>query len=115
MKTAHAKGLYAESLAVISLRVRGYKILKKRYKTSFGEIDIIAARKNTLIFVEVKARKNKGDALEAVIPRAQRRIADTAAMFLAKHPEYQNYDMRFDVISVCPASLPIHHENMWQI
>lgn len=115
MKTSHAKGLYAEMLAAISLKVRGYKVLAKRYKTSHGEIDVIALRKNTLAFIEVKARASQCDALEAVLPRSQKRIANSAQMFLAEHPQYQNHDMRFDVITVCPASLPIHHENMWQI
>lgn len=115
MKTAHSKGLYAEKLAAVMLRVKGYKILKTRYKTGHGEIDLIVSRGKLLAFVEVKSRKSKRDTLEAVHIRAQQRIANAAQMFLAEHPEYAEYDMRFDVVSVCPSAMPIHHENMWQI
>ncbi len=113
MKTAYAKGLYAETLATMMLRVKGYKILKTRYKTRFGEIDIIASKKNLLAFIEVKARKDKAGALEAVSLKSQERIANAARFFLSEYPDYNNFDMRFDVISVIPGKVPNHHKNMW--
>ncbi|MCH7772468.1 MAG: YraN family protein [Bacteroidetes bacterium] len=53
-------GLRAESVAAWFLRLKGYRVLERRYRTSVGEIDIIVRRKNTIVFVEVKAsRTNK--------------------------------------------------------
>ena len=107
-------GLYAEAAAAMMLRVKGYKILAKRYKTSFGEIDLVAAKKDWLIFVEVKARAKQRKAREAVSRKSQSRIANAAKIFLAEHPLYMNANMRFDVVTVAPGQFPRHHENMWQ-
>lgn len=111
--TSYKKGLMAEKMAALLLRIKGYKILQSRYKTRFGEIDLIARQGKTLIFVEVKARPDERRALEAISLRAQKRIYDTASFYLAEHPDFQNFEMRFDVISVAPGKLPVHSENMW--
>src|SRR5215207_4690061 len=67
-------GLSAESRAAAYLVAKGYRIVARRYRSPVGEIDIVARRRNTLIFVEVKARARLDDAAEAVIVRQQRRI-----------------------------------------
>jgi putative endonuclease len=59
-------GLSAESRAAMVLLAKGYRILARRWKTPFGEIDIVARRRATLVFVEVKARERADDAAEAV-------------------------------------------------
>ena len=67
-------GLSAESRATACLLLKGYRILARRFKTPVGEIDIVARRRSTLVFVEVKARKNLDDAAEALTARQQARI-----------------------------------------
>ena len=57
---------------------KGYRILAKRFRTPYGEIDLVARRRNLLAFVEVKARARLDDAAYAVTPRQQRRIIDAA-------------------------------------
>jgi putative endonuclease len=55
-------GLSAESRAAMLLMAKGYRIAARRFKTPFGEIDIVARRRNALVFVEVKARDSADDA-----------------------------------------------------
>lgn len=62
----YQRGLHAETVAVWFLRLKGYKILVRRYKTKVGEIDIIARRGNKIIFTEVKARPSIDIALESI-------------------------------------------------
>jgi putative endonuclease len=65
-------GLSAESRAAMFLIAKGYRIAARRWKTPFGEIDIVARRRRVLVFVEVKARERADDAAEAVTERAKR-------------------------------------------
>ena len=57
------RGLWAENVAKIYLTFKGYRILQSRFKSPVGEIDIIAKKKNAIIFIEVKARKTETQAL----------------------------------------------------
>jgi putative endonuclease len=107
-QVAFALGLSAESRAAAMLIAKGYRIVARRWRSPVGEIDIVARRRGTLVFVEVKARERLDDAAEAVIVRQQRRIIAAAEAWLAVHPDDVNYDMRFDVILVAPKSLPRH-------
>src|SRR5664279_3238953 len=66
---AFGLGISAESRAAVWLLAHGYRILARRWKSPLGEIDIIAARRHLLIFVEVKARAKLDDAAEAVTER----------------------------------------------
>jgi putative endonuclease len=109
-QVAFALGLSAESRAAAYLIAKGYRIVARRFRSPVGEIDIVARRRGTLIFVEVKARERLDDAAEAVIVRQQRRIIAAAEMWLASHPDDINLDMRFDVMLVAPKSLPRHIE-----
>ena len=101
-------GLSAESRAAACLIAKGYRIVARRWRSPVGEIDIVARRRGTLVFVEVKARERLDDAAEAVIVRQQRRIIAAAEAWLAVHPEDANRDIRFDVVLVAPKSLPRH-------
>jgi len=66
---AFQRGLSAESRAALLLIAKGYRILARRWKTPFGEIDIVARRRRGLVFVEVKARGSVDEAVEAVTER----------------------------------------------
>ena len=105
---AFRTGLSAESRATAFLTAKGYRILAKRFRTPYGEIDIVARRRNLLAFVEVKARASLDEAAYAVTPRQQRRIIDAAQAWLMAHPEHANFDLRFDAILIAPRRLPRH-------
>ncbi len=75
---AFGLGISAESRAAAWLIAHGYRILARRWKSPLGEIDIIAARRHTLIFVEVKARATLDAAAESVAERQKQRIAAAA-------------------------------------
>ena len=101
-------GLSAESRAAAFLIAKGYRILARRFRTPVGEIDIVAGRRNTLVFVEVKARSTLDGAAEAVTDRSKRRIVAAAAYWLSQHPEDVMRAMRFDAVLVAPGKLPRH-------
>lgn len=93
-------GDWGEEKAVNYLRWRGWHIVERNFSCRLGEIDIIASRFNVLAFVEVKLRRDDshGEAREFVTFQKQRRIAATAAFYLAgRDTELQP---RFDVIEV---------------
>jgi putative endonuclease len=104
-------GLSAESRAAMLLIVKGYRIVARRWKTPLGEIDIVARRRRTLAFVEVKARRHADDAAGAVTERTKRRIIGAAELWLAHHPDDAQRNARFDVILVAPGSMPKHIAN----
>lgn len=108
--TAFQTGLSAERRACLYLNAKGYRVLARRYRTPHGEIDVVAKRRATLAFVEVKARNTLDDALYSVTPRQQQRIAAAASLWLAAHPDHANLDCRFDVILIAPKRLPRHLE-----
>jgi len=94
-------GKKGEDIAVRFLQSNNYSIIMRNFFSSFGEIDIISYKKDTLIFVEVKTRtSNFTNALNSVSFAKQQKMKATAEQFLNKHPEYENYATRFDVISV---------------
>jgi putative endonuclease len=107
-QAAFRLGLSAESRAAAFLIGKGFRILARRWKSPLGEIDIVARRRNTLIFVEVKAREKLDDAAWSVTPRQQQRIAAAAELWLAQHPDATFTDIRFDVVLVAPGRLPRH-------
>ncbi len=104
-------GLSAESRAAMLLLAKGYRIAARRWKTPFGEIDIVARRRRALVFVEVKARGRADEAAEAVTERTKRRIVAAAELWLAHHPDDNERDIRFDVMLVAPGRMPQHIVN----
>ncbi|MEM8703365.1 MAG: YraN family protein [Pseudomonadota bacterium] len=113
-RKAHALGLSAESRAAWYLRLTGWRILKRRYKTKAGEIDLIARKRKTVAFVEVKARKTRNAALDAVTPASQKRITRAARIFVSEHPKAGFFTLRFDVIVIRPWALPERIENAFE-
>jgi putative endonuclease len=107
---AFQTGLSAESRACLFLLAKGYRILARRYRTPQGEIDIVARKRNLVIFIEVKARASFDDAAYAVTPRQRQRIMTAAEAWLMTHPHHANLDCRFDAILVAPKGFPRHLE-----
>lgn len=97
----HRLGECGEDLACRELRQRGYVILDRRYRTRFGEIDIVARDSDVLVFVEVKARVGDrfGAAAAGVTGWKRRRIARMAADYLARHG-LSDLPCRFDVVAI---------------
>jgi len=94
-------GQTGEELATAYLQKAGYKILIRNYRQKCGEIDIIAEDKGTLVFVEVKTRKNTsfGIPFAAVTEKKQRQIGRVAQVYLSRNNLF-NRPARFDVISI---------------
>lgn len=109
---AEKHGRFAERLACILLILKGFHILDTRHKCKVGEIDIIAKRGQTLVFVEVKARKSVDDALYAIAYKQQKRIEAAAEEWLQKKkPAFKA--LRFDVIAVS-GFWPHHIVDTWR-
>src|ERR1700693_3818573 len=73
-QVAFRLGISAESRAAAYLIAKGFRILARRWRSPVGEIDIIAARRHLLIFVEVKARETLDDAAWAGSDRQKARM-----------------------------------------
>ena len=113
MYIRHEIGRLGERACVEYLEQENNKIVTKNYRTRLGEIDIIALRRNTIIFVEVKKRSGLDKAAYAIRPAQQQRIIRGAEAFLQKHSDYQNCDVRFDAVLI---SFPLrirHIKNAW--
>lgn len=113
-RAAWFRGLRAERIACLALCLKGYGILARRHKTPVGEIDIIARRGSTLVFVEVKARATEQAAVESASARQRRRITRAAEAYIRANPRFSHCTIRFDVIGVVPWRWPVHVQNAWQ-
>lgn len=93
-------GRWGEEIAADCLRRKGYRLLAANWRCRFGEVDLIAADRQYLCFVEVKLRKNGGfgGAGAAVTAAKQDKLRATAQLYLAQNPT--RLQPRFDVIEV---------------
>lgn len=96
------RGQQAESLACEYLQAQGLTLLEKNFSCRLGELDLIMQADDTLVFVEVKFRKNAdyGHGSEAVDRYKQRKLVRAAQYYLQQHPHLQDTPMRFDVVSI---------------
>jgi len=94
-------GKHGEVVARRELERRGYAILATRYRSRFGEIDIVCEDRGTIVFVEVKARRTSryGHAAEAVTRAKRRRIGAMALDYLAWTGRL-SCRCRFDVVAI---------------
>lgn len=105
-KTRTAKHLLqgdtAEQLALKQLNQQGLKLLCQNYRCPQGEIDLIMQDKDTLVFIEVRYRKNTlyGGAEASITSSKQNKIRQTAMWFLQQSPHYQSLPCRFDVVAL---------------
>ena len=110
-------GHLAESMARWFMRLRGYRIIACNEITGkgthAGEVDFIAKRGNTLVFVEVKKRSTMERAAYAIKPQQQQRIRKGALAFIKRNPQYANYNIRFDAILITFPCTIEHIENAW--
>ncbi len=107
-RAAEQRGRRAELAAVWLLRLKGYRIVARRYRPPVGEIDLIARRGGVIAFVEVKSRPTLAEAVEAVTPTGRQRIARAASLWLARNPAAAELTLRFDAVLLAPARWPRH-------
>jgi putative endonuclease len=112
---AYRHGLFAEAVAAFLLRLKGHRILARRYKTPVGEIDLVALKGKRLCFVEVKHRRRFEDTDFALPSRSRRRIIRSAQYWLAGHPDFAGHDITFDVVLAAPWVRPRHIANAFQL
>jgi putative endonuclease len=95
------RGREGERVAKSFLKKKGYKIVAENWRGAGGELDMVAAIGNTLVFVEVKARDERGMAgpAEAVTREKRRRLTRAAGEYLSKHKLWKSH-CRFDVVLV---------------
>lgn len=112
--SAERHGHRSEAIAAWWLRLKGYRIVARRYRTAAGEIDLIVRRGRILAFVEVKARADFRIAADAVSPRQQHRIARAAGLFLVARPDLAQLDQRFDALLIVRRTWPRHLPDAWR-
>lgn len=107
-------GILGEYYAIIFLFFKGYKIIKRRYKTKLGEIDIIAVKADNLIAFEVKTRSYSHATVEDAFNYAQfYRIFNALKIFLNKNEGYSKFNIRIDAILICNNFRVKHFKNIW--
>lgn len=112
---AYRSGVFAESFTALLLRLKGFRIVARRYKTPVGEIDLVALKGRRLAFIEVKRRKTREDAAWTLPTRQRRRIVRAAQYWLASHPDYAGHDIAFDVVLTAPFAWPRHIANAFPV
>ncbi|KAB7645482.1 YraN family protein [Polymorphobacter fuscus] len=107
------RGRRAETIAAWFLRAKGYHIVARRVRTPAGEIDIVARQRDSLVFVEVKARRTLDSAIFALHPAALRRI-EAASRVLAPRFGAGCTTTRIDAVLVRPWGWPVHMVAIWR-
>ncbi len=105
---SYERGLLAEEYAAKIMRLKGYHIIERRFKSYVGEIDLICRKKDIVVFVEVKQRKNRQQFFEAISRTQQKRIMRAAAAYL-KYRKLYNVTQRFDIFFI---SLPFYYRHI---
>ena len=105
-------GVEGENRACEYLLSKGFKIIERNWRTKGGEIDIIAYKNDTIVFLEVKTLPNGTiDMIQRELNYQKlQRILKTSKRFLLKHREYNNSYVRYDVIVIdMPGFDPVYH------
>jgi putative endonuclease len=105
-------GAAAEDAALAHLLAHGLAVLACNVRYPFGEIDLIAQEAGTVVFVEVRFRRDSrfGGAAVSVDANKRRKIARAAQAWLGSHRQYAQAACRFDVVAVTPAEGESHCE-----
>lgn len=94
------KGQLAEQLACNYLQQQGLRLIERNYYCRLGEIDLIMQHRKSLVFVEVRYRKNNlfGGAVESITTKKQHKLQKTALHYMQQHQTRQS--TRFDVVAI---------------
>ena len=104
----YRRGRFSELVAAAVLLAKGYRILARRCRTPYGEIDLVAVRRRRLAFIEVKRRATQLDAEAALSARQTGRIARAAEFWISRNARYRDYERGLDAVFVMPGRLPVH-------
>jgi putative endonuclease len=114
--TSFLKGKQAEERALSFFLNQGYACLAQRFKTKWGEIDLIVSRSQELHFVEVKRRTSLSGGLFSLIPKQQGRIYKSALSFLSSCPSVCSWSsFQFDLVVVTPEGAMTHLPNVFMV
>jgi len=113
---SYISGHAAENLVCHWLEQKGYKKVAQNVSQRRGshasELDLIMLKDKTLVFIEVKKRQTLQQALDSVVPNMQKRLYKGAQAFLVTHPEFLEYDCRFDVVCLDKDNTITHLQNV---
>ena len=110
---AERRGRRGETLAAWWLRLHGWRIVGQRLRVGVGEVDLVARRGSTVVFVEVKWRRTAAELDLAIDERRLRQVA-RAAEALAPRFARPTDTIRIDVLLLAPERWPRHIVNAWQ-
>jgi putative endonuclease len=113
-RAAQQRGMDAEWLAALWLRLKGYRIVARDLRTPVGQVDLVARRGRVLAIVEVKQRADLRTAAESLGIRQQRRLSAAAEAVRALDPTYARLDLRFDLVLLVPGRRPRHVADAWR-
>lgn len=115
--TTRGKGRWYEGRAEEYLQKRGYSTLQKNYLYGKYEIDLIMQKENTLVFIEVKYRKNDlyGKPYLFLSKRQKLNIITASVGFIRSNFQYRDCIYRFDVVSICGNNEVEHYPNAFSI
>ena len=107
------RGQWAERLAEGHLIKHGLELVQRNYSCQRGEIDLIMQEQNTIVFVEVRYRKNDqyGGGIESIDFRKQQKLQTTAVHYLQTNDPYQDHPCRFDAVII--SGQPSHPTINW--
>jgi putative endonuclease len=109
-------GRRAETLACLYLRLKGYRILERRFKVRQGEVDIIARKGKIIAMIEVKQRASELVAQNSVTYENQNRLMDAAEIYINQNRALRgiDFELRYDFIYVIGRCKIQHIKNAFQ-
>ena len=101
------RGRNAEAAACAYLQAQGLRLCARNFHCVYGEIDLVMRERETLCFVEVRARTSDahGGAAGSVTHSKQQKIIRAAQQYLLEHANAADAPCRFDVVTIGPAGL----------
>lgn len=99
--TTHDRGRQAETAAAAWLARRGLRLLGRNVRTRGGELDLVMRDGDTLVFIEVRARRSTryGGAAASITATKQQRLIRAARGWLMTHPQHARQPVRFDILA----------------
>jgi putative endonuclease len=113
-KAARRRGRWAETLAVSFLRLKGYRVVERNWRSKLGEIDILAIKGGILALIEVKTRGEAGLAQGALLMPQRQRLLRALGHYLKTRPEFGHLDLRCDVLALGRFGWPVHLVDAWR-
>ena len=113
IKSSYQIGIKGEELVQQYYETLGFDIIAKRYKTKFGEIDLVVSNQKLVIFIEVKSRKEINANYELINKKQIARNCNAARIFLSDHQNFLGFDMRFDFALVVDGKVKEIIESAW--